>query len=141
MHARTHTHTYMHIHTPHITRAHITRAHTTHTHTTHTHTTRTHHTGPDCNMTTEIGCYSDDNNDPVHCIPMSARCDNISQCANNVDESLCCGPEMFGCYVNDSQSWSNVIFLCLENLSLCDGIIDCADGSDENETMCGKRDS
>lgn len=55
------------------------------------------------------------------CIPSSQRCGGTSTCGLQAE---CCGPNLFQCR---RKPWT-----CLPTTKLCDGHVDCEDGSDES---------
>ncbi|XP_048518444.1 basement membrane-specific heparan sulfate proteoglycan core protein isoform X7 [Dendroctonus ponderosae] len=65
----------------------------------------------------EFGC------DLNRCLPMSSRCDGLSDCEDETDEQECysCSGDAFHC---DNSK-------CIQTERVCDGDPDCRDGSDE----------
>ena len=67
----------------------------------------------------------------LRCLPLENGNDNIVDCVGAIDEPYLCSRTQsenyhrnFYCFIDNSTT-------CLDALSLCDGVIDCIDGSDE----------
>lgn len=61
------------------------------------------------------------------CIEKSFVCDGTTNCADGLDEAMCCNPGDFQCASNQ---------VCIPQGLLCDGWDHCADGSDESNEYC-----
>ncbi|TNN86282.1 Low-density lipoprotein receptor-related protein 2 [Liparis tanakae] len=65
--------------------------------------------------------------DSSQCIPLSWRCDGRKDCHNNVDEANCsqrsCATQLYRCGSGE----------CVDTSLVCNGLTNCADGSDEGE--------
>ena len=93
---------------------------------------RSVHTGT-CDLSTENGCYDEEDTGRITCYAHEERCDGTPQCSNGFDETRCCGDTEFGCYINDSTREGMSVYFCLDLQNICDGTVDCADGRDEIE--------
>lgn len=61
------------------------------------------------------------------CIEKSFVCDGTTNCADGLDEAMCCNHGDFPCASNQ---------VCIPHTFLCDGWDHCADGSDESNEYC-----
>ncbi|XP_018607320.2 low-density lipoprotein receptor-related protein 2 isoform X1 [Scleropages formosus] len=92
----------------------------------------------DCWKPTKSCAYRCDNK--THCIPESFHCDGEKDCLDGTDEEGCgthgilvptlsVNPAMFKC--NSPSVMCQGTSLCITRKQLCDGKLDCPDGSDE----------
>ena len=91
-----------------------------------------------CNGSEEFTCFNSSD-----CIPLRDRCDGVPDCPEGEDEKFCCKDTLFGCYVDTSDHFdalggnaNRYHYKCLDKMAMCDNIMDCVDGSDENSVHC-----
>lgn len=66
------------------------------------------------------------------CLPATEICNGVAnQCGAGIDEDATCPANCPGDFLCTDRS------RCLTNVALCDGAIDCTDGSDEDSGFCG----
>ncbi|KAJ9573514.1 hypothetical protein L9F63_009078, partial [Diploptera punctata] len=78
-------------------------------------------------QSTEISCLSH-NKTVISCVPMSARCNNTSECPLGEDEKDCGRCQHFQFRCSNGK--------CIPEEWACDETKDCDDGSDEDPSMC-----
>ena len=81
-----------------------------------------------------FGCYINST-----CVPMSTKCDGVTDCPDGEDELDCCEDDTFGCYVEDDTPDSlgggrDLRYRCLLPQLMCDVAKDCYNGTDEPDS-------
>ena len=87
-----------------------------------------------CDVQIEGDCF---NANRRECYPLNQRCDNHDDCDNGIDERFCCEEGQLGCYVYSALRTVNntvgTVYRCLDQNMMCNGVMECIDGSDERE--------
>lgn len=84
-----------------------------------------------------FGCYISNT-----CVPMSSKCDGVTDCRDGEDEMDCgCEDEKFGCYVEDdipdSLGGGRVLtYRCLQPQLMCDQTNDCYNSTIDEPDSC-----
>lgn len=76
------------------------------------------------------------------CVHRSKKCNGIRDCVDASDEANCgrkrnsCNPTEFNCGGDDDENDTDSYSFCIDSSKICDNVRDCANGADENKTIC-----